>query len=90
MVRHPALCAGARVGLSRPAGGVRIREEMELRAAEPEPRSVEDEVRRTRHLLEAQRVGVEAPRAPEIGYDEPDVLDLHGHDAYRIPQRDTA
>ena len=83
MVRHPALGAGARVGLSRSASGVRIREEMELRSAEPEPRSVEGEVRRTRHLLEAERVRVEATRPLEIGDDEPDVLDAHPHGAYR-------
>ncbi len=56
---------------------------MELRSAEPEPRPVEDEVRRARHLLEAERVRVEAARALEVANDQPDVLDAHRHDAYR-------
>jgi hypothetical protein len=51
--------------------------------AEPEPRSVECEVRRTRHFLEAERVRVEAARAVEVANDQPDVLDPHRHDAYR-------
>ena len=45
VVRHPALLPGTRVGLPGAARGVRIGEEVDLGAAEPEPRAVEREVR---------------------------------------------
>jgi phenylpyruvate tautomerase PptA (4-oxalocrotonate tautomerase family) len=83
VMRHPTPRARARIPLTRAARRVRVREQVELGSAEPEPRSVEREVRRPRHLLQPERVSVEAARTLEIGDDEPDVLDAHLHDAYR-------
>ena len=56
---------------------------MDLVVPEAKPGAGEGEVRRSRNLLEPERLGVEAPRALEIGDDEPAVLDAHRHDAYR-------
>ncbi len=83
MVRHPALLPGARVGLPGATGCVRVGEQVDLGATEPEPRAVEREVGRARNLLEPERPGVERARAVEVGDDEPDVLDPHRHDSYR-------
>jgi 4-oxalocrotonate tautomerase len=79
MVRHPSLGSGARIRLSRSPGRVRVGEQVQFGAAEAEPRSVEREVRRARHLLEAERLCVEAARRVQIRHDEPDVLDAHRH-----------
>ena len=82
-MRHPALGAGARIGLSGTTRGMRVRQEVDLGSAEAEPRAVEGEVRGARHLLEAERICVEASRPLEIRDDEPHVLDAYRHDAYR-------
>jgi phenylpyruvate tautomerase PptA (4-oxalocrotonate tautomerase family) len=83
VVRQAALGSGSRVALTRSSGRVALGEQVELGASEAKPRAGEDEVRRSWHLLEPERVGVEAPRAIEVGYDEPDVLDPHRHRTYR-------
>ena len=83
MVRHPALLARARVWLPGAARGMRLGEQVDLGATEAEPRAVEHEVRRPRHLLEPERVAVERARPVEVGDDEPDVLDPHRHRPYR-------
>ncbi len=83
MVGHSPLHAGSGILLPCAAGRVLIREKVELRPSEAEPRPVEDEVGRTRHFLEPQRTCVEAARALEVADDEPDVLDAHRHD--RLP-----
>jgi phenylpyruvate tautomerase PptA (4-oxalocrotonate tautomerase family) len=83
MVRHPPVHTRAGIPLPRATRRVGVREEMDLGPAEPEPRAVEGEVRRPRHLLEPERLGVEAARAVEVGDDEPDVLDAHVQETYR-------
>ena len=79
----PVRRAVAGVCLTRTAGRVCLRQEMQLVIAEPEPRAGEGEVRRARYLLEPQRTGIETPRALEIRDHETHVLEAHRHDAYR-------
>ena len=71
----PRSAPAPRLRPARSAGRVRLREEMELGAAEAEPGAGEREVGRARDLLEPERVGIEAARAVEVGDDEADVLD---------------
>ena len=52
---------------------------MELVVADLEPRSLEDEVVRSRDLFEPERAAVEASRAIETGDDQPAVLEALRH-----------
>jgi len=60
MVRHPALRSSAGIRLTGTARRMSVGEKMDLRVPEAEPRAVEGEVVRARHLLEPERICVEA------------------------------
>ena len=72
---RPTDALGPGIRATRAARRVRLHEEVELVVADLEPRSLEDEVARSRDLLEAERATVEAARALEIGDDQPAVLE---------------
>ncbi len=77
------LGAGARLRTARPAGRIPLGEKVDLVVSALKPRALEREVGRATDLFQPQHLAVEAPRAVEIGDDEPDVLDAHLHDDYR-------